>query len=74
MENLLLIDRSIEPYSGAIAVCFLDGDFTVKRIKKDKESIYLEPANGSYKTIEVDKDSTLIVWGIVTYVIKKMAK
>lgn len=72
--DLLVIDRSIEPYSGAIAVCFLDGDFTVKRIKKEKDTIFLEPANESYKTIEVDPDSTLTIWGIVTYVIKKMGK
>ena len=30
--DLLIIDKSLEPHDGDIAVCFVDGDFTVKRI------------------------------------------
>ena len=35
LENgdLLIIDRSIEPSNNKIAVCFVDGEFTVKKIK-----------------------------------------
>ena len=32
-NDLLVIDRSLEPEHDRIAVCFLDGDFTVKRLK-----------------------------------------
>ena len=31
--DLLIIDRSITPHDGSIAVCFIDGDFTVKRLR-----------------------------------------
>ena len=41
--DLLVIDRSLGPENGKIAVCLIDGDFTVKRIKKEKEKIYLIP-------------------------------
>ena len=34
--DLLIIDKSLEPKTGKIAVCYIDGEFTVKRIKKDK--------------------------------------
>lgn len=68
--DLLVIDKSIEPYDGCIAICFLEEEFTVKRIKKDKDKVILLPENPSYKPIIVEGDRTLIIWGVVTYSIK----
>jgi len=70
--DLLIIDRSLNIENGKIAICQVDGDFTVKRIKKEKEKIYLMPANKKYKTIQMKEEGELIIWGIVTYVIKKV--
>ena len=69
--DLLVIDRSLNPENGKIAVCLIDGDFTVKRIKKEKEKLYLIPENKKYKPLEIKEENELIIWGIVTYVIKK---
>lgn len=70
--DLLVIDRSLEAEHGKIAVCFLDGEFTVKRLHIEKNTITLMPENDSYKPIKVSKDSDLLVWGVVTYVIKAL--
>jgi len=70
--DLLVIDRSLSPENGKIAVCFIDGDFTVKRIKKERGKFYLIPENKKYKKIRIKKEDTLFIWGIVTYVIKKI--
>ena len=70
--DLLVIDRSLEPENGKIAVCFIDGEFTVKRLKIEKEKIVLMPENKDYKPIEVKEENHLILWGIVTYVIKSV--
>ena len=70
--DLLIIDRSVEPENNKIGICFLDGEFTVKRIIKRKGKIYLKPENKNYKEIEIKDDNELIIWGIVTYVIKKV--
>ena len=70
--DLLVIDRSIEPQDNKIAVCFIDGSFTVKRLKVDLECIYLMPENKNYKPIRVSEGNELLIWGIVTYVIKKV--
>ena len=70
--DLIIIDRSLNPENGKIAVCFLDGEFTVKRIKKEKDKLYLIPENMKYKQIEIQEDNELIIWGIVEYVIKKV--
>ena len=74
LENgdLLVIDRSLNPENGKIAVCYIDGEFTVKRIKKEKEKVFLLPENKKYNPIEIKEENELIIWGIVTYVIKKL--
>ena len=70
--DLLVIDRSIDPVSGKIAVCLINGEFTVKRIIKKNQKIYLKPENKNYKELEIGEESDLIIWGIVTYVIKHL--
>ncbi|MDF1611627.1 LexA family protein [Stygiobacter electus] len=68
--DLLIIDRSLEPQNGKIAVCYIDGEFTAKRIKIKKDEIWLMPENENYAPIKVGKDNDFLVWGIVTHVIK----
>lgn len=70
--DLLVIDKSLEPRDGKIAVCFLDGEFTVKRIKLEANAIWLMPENKKYNPIRVTKDNEFVIWGIVTSVIKNM--
>ena len=70
--DLLVIDRSKEPQDNSIAVCFVDGEFTVKRLKVEADCIYLIPENKKYKPIQVTEDNELIIWGVVTFVVKKV--
>ncbi|CAH0994795.1 Protein UmuD [Emticicia aquatica] len=72
--DVLIIDKSILPSNGMIAVCFIDGEFTVKRIRLQDNKCLLVPANKQYPIIEVNEDNDFKIWGIVTYVIKKMLK
>lgn len=71
-NDLLVIDRSLEPTNNKIAVCFLDGEFTVKRLKVDGNSVWLQPENVNYSPIMVTEENSFIIWGIVTNVIKKV--
>ena len=69
--DLLVIDKSLEYRHNALAVCFIDNEFTLKRIRKVRQQLYLVPANPVYEPIAVAEDAEFVVWGIVTYVIKK---
>lgn len=69
--DIVIVDRSIEPYNGCSAVCFIDGEFTLKRIQRHKDHIELIAANPNFKPIHIDANSEFQVWGVVTYVIKK---
>ncbi len=70
--DLLVIDRSMEPKNGKIAVCYIDGEFTVKRLKVVEDGVFLIPENPKYQPIKVTEENELIIWGIVTYVVKKV--
>lgn len=70
--DLLVIDKSIEPYDSCLAVCFIDGEFTLKRFEKHKEYGLLIPANREFKPIKVTADNDFCIWGVVTYLIKKI--
>jgi len=70
--DLLIIDKSINPTDGRIAVCFIDGEFTVKRIKIEKDVIWLIAENKNYKPIKVTKEDDFTIWGIVINVIKNV--
>ena len=68
--DLLIINKSLPPKDGKIAVCFIDGEFTVKRIRMDKNIIWLIAENEKYPPIKVTSDNEFLIWGVVTNVIK----
>ena len=72
--DLLIIDRSLDPDDGDIAVCFIDGDFTVKRIAIKSDGVYLVPANAKFPEIHVLPENHFQIWGVVSHVIKHMGK
>ena len=68
----MVIDRSLEPENNRIAVCFLDGEFTVKRLKVSNGEVWLQPENPEYPSIKITEETDFVIWGIVTSVIKKV--
>lgn len=75
-DDILLVDRSLEPFDNCIAVCCLNDEFTIKRLdmsRKDKGIIRLVPDNPEYSAIEIKEEDKFILWGVVKYVIHKTA-
>ena len=73
--DIIIVDRSLSPYNGCKAVCYLDGEYTVKAVEISDKTVRLLPANQNntaYRPIEVTADNHFAIWGVVTYVIKKM--
>ena len=69
--HIIIVDRSIEPYNGCSAVCFIDGEFTVKRIERHSDHTMLIAANPKFPSIRITADNEFAIWGVVTYAIKK---
>ncbi|MDP1727234.1 MAG: translesion error-prone DNA polymerase V autoproteolytic subunit [Bacteroidota bacterium] len=70
-KDLLIIDKSLEPSDGKIAVCVIDGEFVLKRLCVNKEGIWLMPANMQYKPTKITEYNDFEIWGIVTFSIQK---
>ena len=70
-EDILIIDRSIEAVSGSIVVGVINGEFTLKRLIKEKGKLFLKPENPKYKPIEINEYMDFEVWGVVIYVIHR---
>ncbi len=73
--DIIIVDRAIEPCNHCKAVCYIDGEYTVKRVEISDKGIRLMPANErntAYKPIEITPENNFMIWGVVTYVIKKM--
>ena len=73
--DIIIVDRAIDPYNNCKAVCFIDGEYTVKRVEMLDEKVRLMPANEhntKYQPIEVTSENQFIIWGVVTYTINKM--
>lgn len=64
-KGYVLVDKSIEVRDNHIVVCGINDEFTVKRIKIEKDIIWLLPENKDYKPIKVTKEDNLIIWGVV---------
>jgi DNA polymerase V len=69
--DLLIVDKSATPKNNSILVCFINGEFTLKRLERKSESCFLLPSNPKYNPIKIDMESDLRIWGVVTYSIKK---
>lgn len=69
--DILVIDRSLEPINGDLAVCCVEGDFTLKRISLENDCIKLVASNKTFKPIVITSDDNFSIWGIVSYTIKK---
>ena len=72
--DIIIVDRAVEPYNNCKAVCFIDGEYTVKRVEISGHGAVLVPcneANKRFKPIPVSADNEFLIWGVVTWVIKK---
>lgn len=74
--DILVVDKreAIPAKDGKIYVCYLDNEYTVKRVRIDQktETVWLVAENEDYKPIEVTKDNeSFLIWGLVIGLIKK---
>ncbi len=70
--DLLVIDRSLEITDGKIVIAAIDGEFTVKRVKKVNGELFLIPENENYRPIKIDTTDEFQIFGVVSHVIKTL--
>ena len=70
-SDVMVVDRALTPKNNDIILAIINGEFTVKRIKKNDNELYLMPANENYHPMKITKDMDFQVWGVVTFIIHK---
>jgi DNA polymerase V len=68
-RDLLVVDRSLEAISGKVVIAVVDGELTVKRLRKHRNKLWLMPENPNFQPIEIGENVELHIWGVVTNVI-----
>ena len=70
--DLLIVDRSLKPVHGRIAIVEMDGQLTVKRLFKSKGLFLLQSENASCPPIELQEGNEVMIWGVVTHVLHNL--
>ena len=70
-SDVMVVDRALTPKNNDIVLAVIDGEFTVKHIKKNNDELYLMPANENYRPIKITPEMNFQVWGVVTFIIHK---
>lgn len=68
--DLLIIDRGVTPQSDDIVIAILEGDLTVKRLKKVAGQWHLVAENKNYPSLPIGEGDCEF-WGVVTHSIRR---
>jgi SOS regulatory protein LexA len=67
--DMVIIDKGLIPKSGDIVIAQVDGEWTMKFLRKRKDDVVLVPANPKYQPIRPKTE--LKISGVVTAVVRK---
>jgi DNA polymerase V len=70
--DLLVVDRSLDPRPGNVVIALVDGEFTVKRLRRTAIGLELAPENPEYGVIPLSEETDFQVWGVVLHVVHKV--
>lgn len=67
--DLLVVDRAINATDNHVVLAVINGEMTVKRLRRWQQKLFLMPENKNHKPTEVKDAMAFSVWGVVTHVI-----
>ena len=70
-NDILVVDKSLEPRDRSIVVAVIDGELTVKRLSRRDGVVQLVPENPNYQPIVIKPEQEFLIWGVVTGVCRK---
>ncbi|MBW8309583.1 MAG: translesion error-prone DNA polymerase V autoproteolytic subunit [Candidatus Paracaedibacteraceae bacterium] len=73
-EDILIVNRSINPKDGHIIIAAVNGEITVKQLIMKADHVILMPANPQYSPLTITPSMEFRVWGVVTSVVHQLGK
>lgn len=74
IDDELIVDRSIEAKHEDIVIALIDNEFTVKRLMIESDNRWLKAENPDCSDIHLSDGQEMVIWGVVTFVIKPFRK
>ena len=71
-QDLIIVDKSLTAKTGDIVIAMVDGSFTIKRLDKKNNELYLKAENHNYPDINFKNHVDIQIWGVVTYSIHNL--
>lgn len=71
-NDILIVDRSVEPAHGKIVIASVNGELTVKRLSYNGKKVQLCAENSAYKPIDITENTDVHIWGVVVHVIHSL--
>ena len=71
-QDLIIVDKSLIAKTGDIVIAMVDGSFTIKRLDKKNNELYLKSENHNYPDINFKNHVDIQIWGVVTYSIHNL--
>jgi DNA polymerase V len=71
-DDILIVERSLEPKHGDIVIAALNSELTVKRLYAKDNKVSLKPGNFEYPIIEITEEMEFLIWGVVTSVVHQL--
>ena len=68
-NDILVVDRSLEPANNSIVIAVVNGELTVKRLIKNRNSCRLVAENPAYPALDISEEMALEIWGVATFAI-----
>ncbi len=66
-QDLIVVDKSLIAKPGDIVIAMIDEKFTVKRLEKKNNELYLKAENQNYPDLNLKNYENIQIWGVVIY-------
>lgn len=70
--DIVVVDTVIEAQPNHVVVALVDGEMTLKRLRRTNGRWILQPENRNYPPIELNESMDVTLWGVVTHVIHRL--
>ncbi len=70
-NDILVVDRSRDPVDGAIVIAVVNGELTVKRLRRLRDGVELQAEHPGYRPLRLEGDMDAQIWGVVSGVVRK---
>jgi DNA polymerase V len=69
-NDVIIVDKAIDPIDGHIVVGCVSGEFTCKYYRKNKSGAWLVPGNAEFKPIKITEEMDFTIFGVVESVMR----